>query len=56
MWLFWLIVGLVGGFIIGALVWRNNAKKGAAIVTVLTSPMSTEEKIKAIKDILGIPF
>lgn len=53
MWLLWLIIGLVGGFICGALVWRNNAKKSAEVYAIVTDKsMSTEDKLKAIASFL----
>ena len=39
--LLWCVGGLVVGFVVGALVYRNNAKKAEALVTQLENEVKT---------------
>jgi hypothetical protein len=45
-----LLIGLVAGFVAGALVFRNNAKKGEALIAkVQEEAAELKEKAKSLK-------
>jgi hypothetical protein len=45
-----LIIGLVAGFVAGALVFRNNAKKGEAFIAKAQAEVAEiKDKAKAIR-------
>jgi uncharacterized membrane protein YeaQ/YmgE (transglycosylase-associated protein family) len=45
-----LIIGLVAGFVAGALVFRNNAKKGEALVAkVQAEAAELKDKAKSLR-------
>ena len=45
-----LIIGLVAGFVAGALVFRNNAKKGETLIAkAQASAVEIKDKAKALR-------